>query len=391
MSVEESWKKIERWIAQHAPEEAPLPGPCTHADLERLHERLGVRLPEDVARSLLRHNGSGHTAVTPPGFVLYDVEQIAREHGNSPERRFGRDRYGPFDGSLIVPVGGMGDTKLVVNTRTGGMGHWGSRMPYYGPFEDPPPLWRSSFCSLLDNAGHALASPPPWFTRDDGKWQATCVWPHIPGRLIWTDNVPGGLDEWGPKGDETPVEESWENIERWLAQQAPQEDPLPEPCTRADLESLYERIGVRLPDDIERSLLRHDGSGRTDIIPPGFVLYGVEQIAQVYAGSLEYRLEDDLYGRYDSRRIVPIGALNVTKLVVNTRTGRIGEWDIEDAGYRWFEGPLWRCLASVLELVGNALVSPPPWIARTSGDEEWEATDVDLDFPGTLVWTDGDE
>ncbi len=41
MTVEESWEKIERWIAQHAPEEDPLPAPCTRADLERLYESVG--------------------------------------------------------------------------------------------------------------------------------------------------------------------------------------------------------------------------------------------------------------------------------------------------------------------------------------------------------------
>jgi hypothetical protein len=41
MTVEESWEKIERRIAQHAPEEASLPAPCIRADLEALYESLG--------------------------------------------------------------------------------------------------------------------------------------------------------------------------------------------------------------------------------------------------------------------------------------------------------------------------------------------------------------
>nr|WP_237527019.1 MULTISPECIES: SMI1/KNR4 family protein [unclassified Streptomyces] len=181
---------------------------------------------------------------------------------------------------------------------------------------------------------------------------------------------------------------SWEKIERWLDQYAPQEQPLPGPCTRSDLESLSRALGVRLPKDVEQSLLRHDGSGLTDVIPSMYALYSVEQIADEHLGTLEYKLKNDHYGWGDSRLIVPIGALGEMQLVVDTQTGRLGSWDIEETGYCWFEGPGWASLSTVLEVIGNALASPPPWIAVMGDGDEWRAIDMDIDFPGTLVWAD---
>ncbi|MFD3577513.1 hypothetical protein [Streptomyces sp. NPDC058644] len=154
------------------------------------------------------------------------------------------------------------------------------------------------------------------------------------------------------------VAEAWEKIERWIAQQAPEEDPLPGPCTRRDLDRLYDRIGGRLPKDVEESLLRHD--------------YAREDDRNLRAG--------------DKAFLVPVTELSVTKGLVDIRTGQLGWWDIEQ-GYMPPDGPLDASLSAVLEFVGNVLASPPPWIAILPGDEEWEATDVDPDFPGTLQWT----
>jgi hypothetical protein len=56
-------------------------------------------------------------------------------------------------------------------------------------------------------------------------------------------------------------------------------------------------------------------------------------------------------------------------------------------GFVWERDPLWRSFAGALDFVGNLLASPPPWIAILPGGDEWEVTDRDPDFPGTLVWT----
>nr|WP_277611449.1 SMI1/KNR4 family protein [Streptomyces scabichelini] len=162
---------------------------------------------------------------------------------------------------------------------------------------------------------------------------------------------------------------------------------MPGPCSHADLERLHECLGARLPEDVERSLLRHDGSGLTEILPPGYTLLGVEDILQKRATWLKYAAPDDANLREEDKLfLVPFAALSVTQLLVDTRTGRLGWWDIEQC-FLWNRDPLWNSLTSALGFVGNLLASPPPWIAILPGDEEWEVTDRHRDFPGTLIWT----
>lgn len=185
------------------------------------------------------------------------------------------------------------------------------------------------------------------------------------------------------------VEESWERIERWIARHAPEEDPLPGPCTPANLERLYEALGARLPQDVERSLLRHDGSGLTDVLPPGYTLLGVEEILRHRAIWLnDGALNDANLEEGEKLFLVPFAALSVTQLLVDTRTGRLGWWDIEQC-FNWRDDPLWHSFADVLDFVGSLLASPPPWTATLSGDGAWEVTDRDPDFPRMLVWTEG--
>ncbi|ATM24804.1 hypothetical protein SMD44_p20021 (plasmid) [Streptomyces alboflavus] len=183
------------------------------------------------------------------------------------------------------------------------------------------------------------------------------------------------------------VEESWAKIECWIAQHAPEEPELPGPCTCEDLESLYERLDVRLPEDVEQSLLRHDGSGLTEILPPGYTLLGIERILENRATWLKYATPDDAnLAEEDKPFLVPVAELSVEKLMVDTRTGRLGSWDIEQ-GYFSSTDPLRASLSAALDFVGNLLDSPRPWILPLPGGGELEATDMDLDFPGTLVWT----
>ncbi|MGW6060334.1 hypothetical protein [Streptomyces sp. NPDC055189] len=183
------------------------------------------------------------------------------------------------------------------------------------------------------------------------------------------------------------VEESWGKIERWIALHAPEEDRLPGPCARAELDALYESLGGQLPDDVERSLLRHNGSGLTVILPPEFTLLGVGDILEKRAVWLEYAAPDDSnLAEGDKPFLVPFAALSVIQLLVDTRTGRIGEWGIEQ-GFAWERDPPWGSFTRALDFVGNLLASPRPWIAILPGDDEWEVTDRHPDFPGTLVWT----
>ncbi len=99
-------------------------------------------------------------------------------------------------------------------------------------------------------------------------------------------------------------------------------------------------------------------------------------------------LNDANLEKGDKPFLVPFAALSVTQLLVDTRTGRLGWWDIEQC-FHWEVDPLWSSFARALGFVGDLLASPRPWIATLPGDDEWEVTDRDPDFPGTLAWTEG--
>ncbi|GAA1386067.1 hypothetical protein GCM10009639_09430 [Kitasatospora putterlickiae] len=57
-TVEESWDRIESWLARHAPvTHGLLRPPALPADIAAAELRLGVAFPSDLRRSLLRHDG----------------------------------------------------------------------------------------------------------------------------------------------------------------------------------------------------------------------------------------------------------------------------------------------------------------------------------------------
>ncbi|MFB7935428.1 SMI1/KNR4 family protein [Streptomyces sp. NPDC056039] len=183
------------------------------------------------------------------------------------------------------------------------------------------------------------------------------------------------------------VEESWDKIEQWIFRHAPDELALPGPCTPSRIQQLRDQLGVRLPEDVERSLLRHDGSGTTTIIPPGFTLLNTEEILKKRASWLRFAMTDDSnLSETDKPFIIPIAALSTNMLLVDTRTGKLGWWDIESPYSSAAQLP-GATLSSVLDFVGNLLASPRPWIAILPGDEEWEATEAHPDLPRTLCWT----
>ncbi|MEU9338585.1 SMI1/KNR4 family protein [Streptomyces sp. NPDC048290] len=57
-SVTESWARIDRWLARHAPDtHARLRPPASDADIEELARTMGVTLPDDLVASLRCHDG----------------------------------------------------------------------------------------------------------------------------------------------------------------------------------------------------------------------------------------------------------------------------------------------------------------------------------------------
>ncbi|MFG3259789.1 hypothetical protein [Streptomyces sp. NPDC048172] len=185
------------------------------------------------------------------------------------------------------------------------------------------------------------------------------------------------------------VEESWEQIERWLARYAPAGSPLPGPCSRRELEALYEHLGVRLPADVEASLLRHDGSGVTALIPICFELLSVAGIAKEFDAWVEYGRRDReawWVRGYDKtpNLYVPLAKLTLSMVMVQTRTGGLGGWAVDGGSAPWEED--WPSLEDVLARIARGLDSPPPCRVVLADGEEWMATNEDDTFPETLVW-----
>jgi cell wall assembly regulator SMI1 len=59
--MNEIWKRLETWLAEHAPRILEsLNPPATAESLAACEARLGVRLPEDVRASYIRHDGQAY-------------------------------------------------------------------------------------------------------------------------------------------------------------------------------------------------------------------------------------------------------------------------------------------------------------------------------------------
>ncbi|MFG3259788.1 SMI1/KNR4 family protein [Streptomyces sp. NPDC048172] len=190
------------------------------------------------------------------------------------------------------------------------------------------------------------------------------------------------------------TDRAWQSIEHWLATYAHAELPLPGPCSREDLERLHERVGVRLPREMERSLLRHNGSGTVAVFPNGFALLSVEDIIERYDMWIEFgrEMREEWWVRgFDKtpNLYVPVAALGPTVMLVQTRNKSLGSWSPESSGggEPWHQE--WGTPLTVLDCVGKALDSEPPWTLTLPDDKKRKATHTDPARPGTLHWTDG--
>jgi cell wall assembly regulator SMI1 len=79
-SVTESWARIERWLARHAPDTyARLAPPASPSAVAEAEETLGLPFPEPLLESLLRHDGTEQCTVLPPFWGLLGTQKIADE------------------------------------------------------------------------------------------------------------------------------------------------------------------------------------------------------------------------------------------------------------------------------------------------------------------------
>ncbi|WP_283137611.1 SMI1/KNR4 family protein [Rhizohabitans arisaemae] len=404
--VNGAWDRIERWLGARASATLrTLRKPMTAADIAEWEAWRGTRLPDDLYASLLRHNGAdGGSQPTfplspassgfhfPPAHGLLDLWSMAEasaEHcralvmGGSlreadPER-------GMWHGSLLAFAVADDGSDLFVDPRTGRVGvkvH-AERVRYEG---------RSSYLTLLEDVatslerGTALRGRYPtvtagcelrWATRPPSGYPSGCAGGPRPSPTPDSPPKPTPTPPPTPEPraadcpDRRPpvvrrpdpavaarVNAVWRRIERRLAAKYPVTyRTLKGPARPRAIAEVEARIGAALPDDLRASLLRHDGAKYDGFGPPFFGLMPVESLSEDW----EYSCGTDTDAAADGwwkGHLVPFAiAINGDTLVVDTATGKAGEFSHE-------VGPAekadWPSFLALLKATATALETGRP-------------------------------
>ncbi|NUR89341.1 MAG: hypothetical protein HOY71_35100 [Nonomuraea sp.] len=128
-AVNRQWTRIERWLSAHAPRTYRTLGrPGRATTIAVAEAQMGLRFPDDLRASLLRHNGSAYTARAVPFGFLDSPSMSVREirdtwrslcgTDDQEEPGQGDERAGWWDGRMI-PFGadGLGDALVVDSVR----------------------------------------------------------------------------------------------------------------------------------------------------------------------------------------------------------------------------------------------------------------------------------
>ncbi len=156
--VDAAWKRIETWLAKHAPaDRARLGKPAPAARIDAAQKQMSVRFPPDLVASLRRHNGvAEHAGFTlPPFFAPMPLDEIVDDwtvHCSilTEEAEGMEDWWHP----RFVPLAGAADGgSLVVDQRPGGHGRVGEFYAEEGTsFEE----WPASVADLLEGTAGSL-------------------------------------------------------------------------------------------------------------------------------------------------------------------------------------------------------------------------------------------
>ncbi|MEU4719731.1 SMI1/KNR4 family protein [Nonomuraea dietziae] len=171
-AVERQWRRIEGWLAVNAPEShRKLGRPGRAGTIAVAESQMGLRFPDDLRASLLRHDGGlslpGHDAST-----IREIRDTWRYLCQDDHDNGGDPREELWDGQMI-PVGPDGSGGyLVVDSERGDLGETLEAGPMY--FTGEP--WARSFHALLKATADALESGEP---VDDLRPTV------ISGELVW--------------------------------------------------------------------------------------------------------------------------------------------------------------------------------------------------------------
>ncbi|MEZ0075770.1 SMI1/KNR4 family protein [Planotetraspora sp. GP83] len=146
------------------------------------------------------------------------------------------------------------------------------------------------------------------------------------------------------------VNRQWRRIEKWLKAHAPVTyRRLTRPASARMIAKVEAKTGMRVPDSLRASLLRHDGgpSGSGLELPPFYTMVGVADIADSWDTSCQ------LGGGWVPFAVSGDGGF----LFADSRTGEIGEYFPEDGRPTQAQ---WPSYYRMLKTIADALVTGAP-------------------------------
>ncbi|MCA2215712.1 SMI1/KNR4 family protein [Jidongwangia harbinensis] len=163
--VDAAWRRIETWLARHAPaSRADLRPPAATEAIEALQRQMAVAFPPDLVASLRRHDGAaegGAGAILPRAYAPAGLQRILAQWGLScraakplPDRA-----YQPWSRHFVPFATTAAGSQLVVDQRPGGRGRVGETTGYGGTFFGQ---WPASVTELLEGTARALETGEPY-------------------------------------------------------------------------------------------------------------------------------------------------------------------------------------------------------------------------------------
>ncbi|MEU9832306.1 SMI1/KNR4 family protein [Streptosporangium sp. NPDC048047] len=423
--VNRAWDGIERWLGAHASATLRnLRHPAQARDVARWEHYQRARLPDDLYASLLRHDGAdrnfdagfqlpfSHGLASLTSFAslrAYNCHELVMEgppEAAHPER-------GAWHGSLL-PFAATGyGQELFVDPRTGRVGEkeYGRNLRYDGPMGWP------SYLALLE----ALASSLESGTALRGRYPSVTAG----CELRWSEEpagaLPGGCAG-APRPSPTPtptpspdspeltpaqarasgcrpaqrrpvvrpvdpaisarVNATWRRIERWLAARAPvSRRSLYGPADPGRIARAEAAMGMRFPDDLRASLLRHDGARYWG----GFGPAPFYEFMSVKALRADWKMlcggilggPEEMVGYWWDGHLLPFAtAIDGGNLFIDTRTGKTGEY-FNETGLQLDGDVVWPSYLALLRATASSLETGRPirgWrpVVR-KGELDWEA------------------
>ena len=157
-----AWKRIESWLAGHAPKtRRALRPPTSQAAIDQMQARMSVAFPPDLVVSLRRHDGvGGLESVLPPFYAPAPLTRIHSEWARNCGVMANVGNLGVWWDKAFIPFATAGDGGcLVLDQRDGGHGRVGEYFAENGTaFE----RWPASVTEYLEKTAAALESGHPY-------------------------------------------------------------------------------------------------------------------------------------------------------------------------------------------------------------------------------------